>query len=388
MYRQAGQSPPFAARGGERVTQHPDDQHEARDLGSEQDLDVLLRQADPLAVDHGRRRASRLSVDDIREGIVGGSAERDDDVRGARRTLRRAGGPRPRLLQAVAVAAGVVAVATATTVALEQSGPDGSAVVVGAEPSTSSPVAPPTSGPTSPSTLAPPAGPPSTTVVPTSAPTAPSPSDGVGERYLMGPDWVIVRVEDTSGTDGPSGEMELLRADGAAVQLTWRPASLHETFLEDRRDAAAEEQPLEIDGATADLIRYDTPADVPQDFTAMWLLGDRSYELRGTAADLDDFAATAGTLSRVSEEEWAAAVPDQLDAAQQGSSGPPDAEALQSDGAYLDCMLSLGYALLYAEGEIQVYRGDGAVPETPEQDQRALEVAEAEAGASERCSAP
>lgn len=261
----------------------------------EEDLDALLRAADPLVTGTGRGRARHLPADDIREAVMNGAGNTVQKGQGRGARQRWGASSRPRLTAALAAAAAVVVVAGATTLAIGLPGAGDQPVEVGAAPTLTSD---PSQAPSAPAPVPAP---------PTQSSLAPQPT---GDNYLLGEEWDVVRVDHYADASGPAGEAELVRADGAAVQLTWRPAATHESYLEDRRNSSAEEREVAVDGAVADLMRYDTPAGMELDLTALWLLGNRSYELRGTADSMEQFAETLAELARVSDAAWTAALPD------------------------------------------------------------------------------
>lgn len=113
--------------------------------------------------------------------------------------------------------------------------------------------------------------------------------------------WRVSRADQYSATIGEmtftNGEREL--------ELNWRPASDHESFVEDRGFDAAEEWDVEIARRHGTLFRYEGTTD----FTTLWLDGDLSLELRGVFPDVHAYRAVAGTLDRVDEATWLAAMP-------------------------------------------------------------------------------
>ncbi|HYP22270.1 MAG TPA: hypothetical protein VEV43_01745, partial [Actinomycetota bacterium] len=90
-----------------------------------------------------------------------------------------------------------------------------------------------------------------------------------------------------------------------AVNLTWRPAETHEDYVDDRAADAAETWDVEIARRHGKLFRYEGTTD----FTALWIDGDLSLELRGVFENVHAYRAIARTLDRVDEETWLAALP-------------------------------------------------------------------------------
>jgi hypothetical protein len=114
--------------------------------------------------------------------------------------------------------------------------------------------------------------------------------------------WSVSRADQY---DVYEGEISFTNGD-RELDLTWRPAATHDEFVEDREVEAAETWDLEIANRHARLMRYDGTTD----FTAMWVDGDLSLELRGVFPDVHSYRAVAQTLGRVDEETWLAALPD------------------------------------------------------------------------------
>jgi hypothetical protein len=103
------------------------------------------------------------------------------------------------------------------------------------------------------------------------------------------------------------GEMRF--TDGThELDLHWQPRKYHHDYLLDRRRGSEAEWPLEIAGKDAVLFKYQGR----NDFTAMWLDGDSSFELRGFFDDVNAYRAVVGTIERVAQEEWLAALPDDI----------------------------------------------------------------------------
>lgn len=91
------------------------------------------------------------------------------------------------------------------------------------------------------------------------------------------------------------------------LELVWRSADVHDEYVQDRVAEAAETWDVEIANRHAQLFRYDGTTD----FTALWVDGDLSLELRGVFPNVHAFRAVAESLGRVDEETWLAALPEQ-----------------------------------------------------------------------------
>lgn len=140
--------------------------------------------------------------------------------------------------------------------------------------------------------------------------TGPAGSEEPAERgvdgaplLLIGHDgWRVVRADQYSPAEGEmtftNGEQEM--------DLTWRPADTHEEYVEDRVVDAEETWDVEIAGRDGKLVQYEGTTD----FTALWLDGDLSLELRGQFENVHAYGAVAETLGRVDEETWLAALPE------------------------------------------------------------------------------
>ena len=116
--------------------------------------------------------------------------------------------------------------------------------------------------------------------------------------------WRVSRADQQSAT---TGEMTFTNGE-RELELTWRPASDHDMFVVDRELDAAKTWDVEIAGRHGTLIRYEGTTD----YTALWLDGDLSLELRGVFPDVDAYRTVAQTLGRVDEESWLAALPDDV----------------------------------------------------------------------------
>lgn len=116
--------------------------------------------------------------------------------------------------------------------------------------------------------------------------------------------WSVSRADQH---DRVEGEMTFTNGE-RELDLTWRPAETHEDYVEDRAAEAAQEWDVHIARRDGKLFRYEGTTD----FTAMWVDGDLSLELRGVFPDVHAFRAVADTLDRArNEEAWLAALPDE-----------------------------------------------------------------------------
>lgn len=113
--------------------------------------------------------------------------------------------------------------------------------------------------------------------------------------------WDVSRADQYSPTEG---EMTFTNGENE-VNLTWRPAETHEDYVDDRAADAAETWDVEIARRHGKLFRYEGTTD----FTALWIDGDLSLELRGVFENVHAYRAIARTLDWVDEETWLAALP-------------------------------------------------------------------------------
>lgn len=126
---------------------------------------------------------------------------------------------------------------------------------------------------------------------------------GVPLLLLEHAGWQVARADQYDVNEG-----EITFTNGErTLELTWRDASLHDGYVRDRAAEAAETWDVEIANRHARLFRYDRTTD----FTALWMDGEFSLELRGVFPNVDAYRAVAEMLRRVDEEKWVAALPDQ-----------------------------------------------------------------------------
>jgi hypothetical protein len=113
--------------------------------------------------------------------------------------------------------------------------------------------------------------------------------------------WRVTRADQFDADTG-----ELAFKDGThEMALSWRAADTHQSFVEDRQNDAGDSWDVTITGRPATLIRYEGTTD----FTALWLDGSKSLELRGEFPTLEDYLAIAETLEFVDQDTWFAALP-------------------------------------------------------------------------------
>ena len=103
-----------------------------------------------------------------------------------------------------------------------------------------------------------------------------------------------VKMGEVSFTNGEQG-----------IELFWRPAKTHDSYVQDRADASTSYD-ITIAGQEGILFQYDGTTS----FTALWLDGPLSLELRGDFETIEDYRAVAATLAFVEEETWLAALPE------------------------------------------------------------------------------
>jgi hypothetical protein len=153
---------------------------------------------------------------------------------------------------------------------------------------------------------------------PSSEAQDPSPTDGSPSPYvsesgslsgnplllITQEGWRVTRADQYGAEEG-----EMTFTDGNhRLDLFWRPKHLHDQYVQDRATSAASSWELTIAGHEAVLIQYEGTTD----FTAQWLDGDFSLELRGVFPDVDEYRAVATTLQFVDERTWLAAMPESV----------------------------------------------------------------------------
>ncbi|HEX2058136.1 MAG TPA: hypothetical protein VHI71_07180 [Actinomycetota bacterium] len=146
----------------------------------------------------------------------------------------------------------------------------------------------------------------------TDLPAVPASGGGTeaSQRQVEGAPLLLVghagwRVSRADQYELDEGEMTFTNGE-RELELTWRPAASHDEYVEDRNVEAADSWDVEIANRHGRLFRYDGTTD----FTALWVDGDLSLELRGVFPNVHAYRAVAETLGRVDEETWLAALPD------------------------------------------------------------------------------
>ena len=99
---------------------------------------------------------------------------------------------------------------------------------------------------------------------------------------------------------------ELTLSDGTSeADLHWRTAAEHEGYVDDRAHSSDAPSDVEVLGQDGVLFRYSGT----DDYTALWVDGAHSLELRMIAPSEDAFRAVLGSLERVSVDDWLDAMP-------------------------------------------------------------------------------
>ena len=124
-------------------------------------------------------------------------------------------------------------------------------------------------------------------------------------RLLIGNEgWEVTRADEFNAEQG---EMTFEQGSQSA-DLHWRPADTHVGFVEDRRASSGLEEPVVIAGDEGVLFRY-AGTDT---FTALWLRGEHSLELRIDGTSEDEFRRVADTVEAVDVETWLDALPESV----------------------------------------------------------------------------
>ena len=113
--------------------------------------------------------------------------------------------------------------------------------------------------------------------------------------------WTVARADEYGVK---MGEVSF-ENEGQQIELFWRPANTHDSYVEDRAAGSKNLGTITVAGKDAVLFQYEGTTD----FTAMWLDGPLSLELRGVFDTVEDYRAVAETLAFVDEETWLAAMP-------------------------------------------------------------------------------
>lgn len=113
--------------------------------------------------------------------------------------------------------------------------------------------------------------------------------------------WSVVRADEYSSEDG-----EMTFSNGEhEVDLSWRPAGTHDDYVSDRAHSADSLTDIKVAGNTAQLFRYTGT----NDYTALWLDGKHSLELRGVFDSETDYRSLVATIKTVDVETWLDAMP-------------------------------------------------------------------------------
>ncbi|MDN4173488.1 hypothetical protein QWY28_11075 [Nocardioides sp. SOB77] len=138
-----------------------------------------------------------------------------------------------------------------------------------------------------------------------SEPQAPA-DDATYRAVLDMPGWTVTHVYEEAGGNG--GEISYERGE-ALLEVTWRPGSLHDDYVEDRRhivDPPADGAPLQVLGLTAQ--RWSYSAD---DHTVIRPVEDGfTLEVRGSGMPLSGFEDLLDDLRLVDEAGLENALPD------------------------------------------------------------------------------
>lgn len=124
-------------------------------------------------------------------------------------------------------------------------------------------------------------------------------------RLLVDADgWDVTRADQFRVDYG-----EMTFENGAeSADLHWRPAATHADFVADRQAGGDPVVPIEIAGDAGELLRTrgtDT-------YTALWLRGDHSLELRIDETTEEAFREAAAAVVAVDVETWLDALPDSV----------------------------------------------------------------------------
>ena len=116
------------------------------------------------------------------------------------------------------------------------------------------------------------------------------------------PGWNVVRYDDSSPIDG---EMTFFNGDHA-LDLTWRAADTHDSYIDDRAYSSEPPREIIVNGFPATEFQYSGTTD----FTTLWLDGDRSFEARGEFTDRAAYEAVLAALTTTDFDSWVAAMPE------------------------------------------------------------------------------
>lgn len=124
-------------------------------------------------------------------------------------------------------------------------------------------------------------------------------------RLLIdGGGWVVTRADEF---DVEQGEMTFEQGT-SSVDLHWRSADAHSGFVEDRREGADLQEAIVIAGDSGELFRYAGT----DSFTALWMRGDHSLELRVDGTSEAEFRRLAESVIAVDVDTWLDAMPESV----------------------------------------------------------------------------
>lgn len=122
------------------------------------------------------------------------------------------------------------------------------------------------------------------------------------QRYLLGPEWAVVDVTESTVD---TGEMRFESATGS-IELFWQPAERHQMYVDDR---AHEADPWTMTIAGHEVAAFDERGEYGG-IAALWLDGDHSFEIRTESFDeRDAFQAVASTMTAVDQAAWLDSLP-------------------------------------------------------------------------------
>ena len=118
------------------------------------------------------------------------------------------------------------------------------------------------------------------------------------------PGWSVMRYDDRSRVEG---EMTFFNGE-YGLDVTWRAAETHDSFVEDRAYSSEPAREVTINGSPATEFQYSGTTD----FTTLWLDGERSFEARGEFPDRESYEAVLAALTTTDFDTWLAAMPDSV----------------------------------------------------------------------------
>ena len=144
----------------------------------------------------------------------------------------------------------------------------------------------------------------------TTDPAEPAPSaasaDDMPRILVTAAGWSIERVQRLSP---PTGELVFSDTGERLLEFIWNPKADHDELLADRRQASEGTWPVVVAGSDGEVFQYAGSLD----FTALWLTGSHSFELRSSSfGRVEDFLAVIATVQPVDVSTWTAALPDDV----------------------------------------------------------------------------